>query len=224
MKFSTQPRHQRTSDFWTPLRAALTLTALALLATFGLSGCNSMPADKPGTPKATITVNSNSGPRADTTKSNNPPPMPATLPASALDASLETIDGKAFKLADLKGKVLVVDLWATWCGPCRASIPELVSLQKEFGPRGLEVIGLDIDPDTDTSEDVKAFADKYDINYKLAFADNELARSLMSGGNIPQSIVVGRDGRITEHFIGFNPARTPEKLREAIEKAISAKP
>ena len=217
MKFSTQPG-PRTGNFWTPLRAALTLAAFALLATFGVTGCNSMPADSTGTPKATVTVNSNAGPRA--ANSANPPPMPATLPASALDAGLKTLDGKAFKIADLKGKVLIIDLWATWCGPCRASIPELVNLQKEFGPRGLEVIGLDIDPDTDTPEDVKAFADKYDINYKLAFADAELAKSLMSGGNIPQSIVVGRDGRITEHFIGFNPARTPEKLRAAIEKAI----
>jgi thiol-disulfide isomerase/thioredoxin len=216
MKFATQP-NPRQSSFWTPLRTALTLSAFALLATLGISGCNST--DSTGTPKATVTVNSpNAGPRV--TKSNEPPPMPATLPESALNAGLTTLDGKAFKLADLKGKVLIVDLWATWCGPCRASIPELVNLQKEFGPRGLEVIGLDIDPDSDSPEDVKAFADKYDINYKLAFADNELARSLMSGGNIPQSIVVGRDGRITEHFIGFNPVRTPEKLRAAIEKAI----
>jgi cytochrome c biogenesis protein CcmG/thiol:disulfide interchange protein DsbE len=216
MKFATQS-NSRTNNFWTPLRAALTLSAFALLATFGIAGCNS--ADSTGKPKATVTVNGpNAGPRVAT--NNNPPAMPATLPPSALDAELTTLDGKAFKLADLKGKVLIIDLWATWCGPCRASIPELVNLQKEFGPRGLEVIGLDIDPDSDTPEDVKAFADKYDINYKLAFAHNELARSLMSGGNIPQSIVVGRDGLITEHFIGFNPVRTPEKLRAAIEKAI----
>jgi thiol-disulfide isomerase/thioredoxin len=217
MKFSTQP-HQRTSNFWTPLRAALTLSAFALLSTFGVSSCNSSDA---GTPKATVTVNSsNAGPRVDASKSNDAPAMPATLPASALDTELKTLDGKAFKLSDLKGKVLVIDLWATWCGPCRSSIPELVNLQKEFGPRGFEVIGLDIDPDTDTPEDVKAFADQYDINYKLAFAERELAASIMRGGNIPQSIVVGRDGKIVEHFIGFHPVRTPEKLRAAIEKAI----
>ncbi|HEX8922925.1 MAG TPA: TlpA disulfide reductase family protein [Pyrinomonadaceae bacterium] len=218
MKFSTQP-DQRQSRFWTPLRAAFTLAALALLATFNFSGCNSMPSNTTGTPKATVN-GPNTGPRMNTTKSNTPPTMPATLSASALDAELTTLDGKAFKIGDLKGKVLVIDLWATWCGPCRASIPELVSLQKEFGPRGLEVIGLDIDPDSDTPEDVKAFADQYDINYKLAFADKDLAVSLMSGNNIPQSIVVGRDGKILEHFVGFNPTRTPEKLRAAIEKAI----
>ena len=218
MKFSTQ-HGARTGNFWTPLRVALTLTSLALLATFGISGCSNQPGDTTGTPKSTVTV-SNAGPRADASKSNNPPPMPTTLPASALDAELKTMDGQTFKLADLKGKVLVIDLWATWCGPCRSSTPELVNLQKEFGPRGFEVIGLDIDPDSDTPEDVKDFADEFKINYKLAFANKELARSMMRGGNIPQSIVIGRDGKILEHFIGFHPVRTPEKLRAAIEKAI----
>ena len=219
MKFSTQP-HESASNFWTPLRAALTLTALALLATFGVSSCG-QPADtNTATPKATVTVNSaNAGPRANT--STAAPPMPSTLSATALDAELTTIaDNKAFKLSDLKGKALVIDLWATWCGPCRTSTPELVNIQKEFGPKGLEVIGLDIDPDDDTPEKVLAFADEFKINYKLAFANRELAMSLMRGVNIPQTIVVGRDGKIVDHFIGFSPVRTPEKLRAAIEKAL----
>jgi thiol-disulfide isomerase/thioredoxin len=218
MKLSTRPRWGR-NDFWTPPRAALTLAALALLATFGVSSC-SKPAEtnaNAGAPKATVSVNS---PAANAPKVNSAPAGPVMVPASALNADLKTIDGTAFKLADLKGKVLVIDLWATWCGPCRSSTPELVNLQKEFGPRGFEVIGLDIDPGSDTPEDVREFADEFDINYKLAFAERELAMSLMQGGNIPQSIVVGRDGRIVEHFVGFHPARTPEKLRAAIEKAL----
>lgn len=218
MKFSRQLKPGAT-PFWTPQRAALTLLAFAVLATFGFSSCG-QPADTTGTPKATVTVNSaNAGPRVN--KTAGEPPMPATLAASALERELKTIpDGKAFKLSDLNGKVLVVDLWATWCGPCRTSTPELVNLQKEFGPKGLEIIGLDIDPDSDTEEDVRAFAKEFDINYKLAFADKDLAASLMRGNNIPQSIVVGRDGKIIEHFVGFNPTRTPPKLRAAIEKAL----
>lgn len=220
MKLSGQT-HERASGFWTPQRAALTLLAVSLLATFGVASCGkAVDSQDGGTPKATVTVNApNSGPRV--TKPTSEPPMPATLAASALETELKTIpDGKAFKLSDLKGKALVIDLWATWCGPCRTSTPELVNLQKEFGPKGLEVIGLDIDPDDDTPEKVKAFADEFKINYKLAFADRDMAVSLMRGGNIPQSIVVGKDGKIIDHFIGFSPARTPEKLRAAIEKAI----
>lgn len=219
MRFSTQPG-QHTS-FWTPTRVGLSLTAFALLATFGVTSC-SKPSDSTenaGAPKATITVNAPSNP-ANATKSNNPPPAPTALPASALEAELKTMEGKAFKLADLKGKVLVIDLWATWCGPCRNSTPELVSLQKEYGSKGFEVIGLDIDPDSDTPEKVKEFADEFDVNYKLAFAERELAMSLMRGNNIPQSIVVGRDGRIVLHLVGYSATNTPKRLRDAIEQAL----
>jgi thiol-disulfide isomerase/thioredoxin len=220
MNLSTQPG-QRADNFWTPQRVALTLAALVLLATFGVSSCSKSTdaTNNTGAPNATVTINaSNQGVRANTPKTA--PAGPTALPASALDASLKTIDGKAFKLADLKGKVLVIDLWATWCGPCRSSTPELVSLQKEYGPRGFEVVGLDIDPDSDTPEDVRDFAKQFDINYKVAFADRELAMSLMRGGNIPQSMVVGRDGQIIEHLVGFSPTNTPKRLREAIEKAL----
>jgi thiol-disulfide isomerase/thioredoxin len=215
MSHSTGPSGR---NFWTPTRAALTAVALALVAALGVASCGKS-ADTPtvNAPKATVTVGSK--PNGTTTASATPT-GPRVLPASALDAPLETLDGKAFKLSDLKGKVLVIDLWATWCQPCRTSIPELVSMQKEYGPKGFEVVGLDIDPDSDTPEDVRAFAKEYDINYKLAFADRELALSLMRGGNIPQSIIVNREGQIIEHLVGFHPVRTPERMRAAIEKAL----
>jgi cytochrome c biogenesis protein CcmG, thiol:disulfide interchange protein DsbE len=218
MKFSKESGQHK--SFWTPLRSALTLTMFALLATIIGSSC-SKSADSPegGAPKATVTVNGGAKP-ANAPKTINAPVGPTSIPASALEAPLKTMEGKSFKLADLKGKVLVIDLWATWCGPCRSSTPELVNLQKEYGPKGLEVIGLDIDPKSDSPEDVKEFADEFDINYKLAFADQELAMSLMRGGSIPQSLVVARDGRILEHLVGYSPTSTPKRLRAAIEQAL----
>ena len=221
MKFSLQPGEQK-GNFWSPLRTALTFTALALLATFGVSSCSrSEDASGANAPKATVTVNA--GKPANAPKPRpTAPPGPTVLPAIALDAELETLDGKAFKLSDIKGKVLVIDLWATWCGPCRYEVPELVNIQKEFGPRGLEVIGLNIDPDneSETPERVRAFAKEFNVNYKLAYAERDLAASLMRGGNIPQSLVVGRDGRIVDHLVGFSPDKTPKKLRAAIEQAL----
>jgi thiol-disulfide isomerase/thioredoxin len=211
MNSSEQPGGH-TKKFWTPLRATLTLTVFALLATFGVSSCNSTsnaPAANANAPKVNVTVNNG--------EKNIAPVM---LPASALDAPLKTVDGKPFKLSDLNGKVLVIDLWATWCGPCRNEVPELVQMQTEYGPRGFEVIGLDIDPDSDTAEDVNAFSKEFKINYKVAFAEAELARSLMRGGNIPQSLVVGRDGHVLVHFTGFNAVSTPKRMRAAIEQAL----
>jgi thiol-disulfide isomerase/thioredoxin len=116
----------------------------------------------------------------------------------------------------------VIDLWATWCGPCRYEVPELVKIQQEYGPRGVEVVGLDIDPEnpTEAPERVRAFAKEFSINYKLAYAKKEVAVALMRGGSIPQSIVVSRDGHILEHSTGFHPVNTPKKLRAAIEKGL----
>jgi thiol-disulfide isomerase/thioredoxin len=142
------------------------------------------------------------------------------LPASALDAPLKTVDGKAFKLSELNGKVLVIDLWATWCGPCRYEVPELVKMQGEYGSRGFEIIGLDIDPESDSPQAVQKFSKDFNINYKVAFAERSLAASLMRGGNIPQSMVVGRDGRVILHTVGFDPVATPKRLRAAIEQAL----
>ena len=93
-------------------------------------------------------------------------------------------------------------------------------MQSEYGEKGFEVIGLDIDPGSDTAEGVKDFIQEFKINYKVAFAQKDLAVSLMKGGNIPQSLVVGRDGRIVKHFIGFSPERTPKLMREAIEQSL----
>jgi thiol-disulfide isomerase/thioredoxin len=219
MNRSTQPG-QRTTKFWTPLRAALTLTVCALLATFGVSSCNSSNhTSNANETKINMTVNGSTAPGGGA-KTNATTSEAAMLPASVLDTSLKTIDGNAFKLSDLKGKVLVIDLWATWCGPCRYEVPELVQMQTEYGQRGFEVIGLDISPDRDTPEDVSNFIKEFKVNYKVAFAERELAASLMRADSIPQSLVVGRDGQIIKQFIGFNPAKTTPMIREVIEQAL----
>lgn len=214
---SSEQSGKGANNFWTPLRFALTLTLFALLMSFGVSSCNSTsnaPSANANAPQVDMKVN---GKPAQPVENNVAPVM---LPASALETSLKTIDGKAFKLAELKGKVLVIDLWATWCGPCRSEVPELVQMQTDYGPRGFEVVGLDIDPGSDTPGDVKDFIKEFKINYKVAFADRELAVSLMRGGNIPQSLVVGRDGKVIIHFTGFSAQSTPPRMRTAIEQAL----
>ena len=218
MNRSTQPG-QSTTKFWTPLRAALTLTVCALLATFGVSSCNSSNhTSNANETKINMTVNGSTVPANGAP--GGAPNAGVMLPANALDASLKAMDGTAFKLSDLKGKVLLIDLWATWCGPCRNEVPELVKMQTEYGPRGFEVIGLDISPDQDTQKDVDDFAKEFKINYKVAFADRELTLSLMQGGNIPQSIVVTRDGRMIKRFIGFSSVQTLPLLRQTLDQAL----
>lgn len=141
------------------------------------------------------------------------------LPESISSVQLKTLDGKTMRLKDYAGKVLIVDLWATWCGPCRQEIPHLVGLQEKYGAQGLQVIGLDLsDEPADT---INSFASSMRINYKLAWATPELANSLLAGqDSIPQTYVISRDGKILHRFVGFHPVRTPETMRQIIENAI----
>ena len=218
MNSSKQSGKKSTNKFWTPARIALTVVVFALLATFGVSSCNSTDKSAGANANAPqISMKVNGANAASQPVNAAPQPM---LSASALNASFKTIDGKDFKIAELKGKALVIDLWATWCGPCRVEVPELVRMQTEYGPRGFEVVGLDISPDRDTPQDVTSFVKEFKVNYKVAFAKEDIALSMMQGGNIPQSLVISRDGHIVKHFIGFSPERTPTMMRDAIEQAL----
>lgn len=213
---------KRTSDnkksMWTPARLAFTVLVMSLLAAFGISSCNS--GDEK--PRATAT---------DPAVRNNPPPPAAapappvaitSLPANVTRAELKAVSGEPIKLSSYAGKVLLVNLWATWCGPCRLEIPELVKLYKEFRPKGLEVVGLSTENPEASAEGVKRFVQDFNINYRIGWATPEVAITLMQGRDaIPQSFVVGRDGRIVKRFVGFNKASTPSLLKEAIEQALN---
>lgn len=146
----------------------------------------------------------------------------AGLSEDVMQASINLLDGQTTKLANYSGKVLVVDLWATWCGPCRQEIPHLVAIAKEYKDRGVEVIGLtNEDPETD-SEMVKQFSAMFNINYPIGWAGVEMQRGLMRGRNgIPQTYIIGRDGQVLKHFVGFNAAISVPQMKAVLEKAVS---
>jgi len=162
---------------------------------------------------------------------NAPPalaaPAPAlviTLPADVVDVELRSVSGAPIKLSRYAGKVLVVNLWATWCGPCRMETPELVKLYKEFRSQGLEIVGLSTENPDFTAEAVKQFIQDYDVNYRVGWATPEVSISLMQGREaIPQSFVVSRSGRVVKRFVGFNPVETPVLIKEAIQEALNEK-
>lgn len=156
-------------------------------------------------------------PKSPSSTSNN-----AALPEDVMQASINLLDGQKTKLADYSGKILIVDLWATWCGPCKQEIPHLVEIAKEYKDKGVEVIGLtNENPETD-AEWVKKFSEAFNINYPIGWADEEMQAGLMRGRNgIPQTYIIGRDGKIIKHFMGFNPRLIPQ-MKAAIEEAASA--
>jgi peroxiredoxin len=209
---------------WTPARIAFTILVLSMLAAFGVSSCSSSD-EKHENPSATTTAPStNSAPGPAVPRAPAEPAVITTLPASIVDAELRAANGAPIKLSNYNGKVLLVNLWATWCGPCRLETPELVKIYKEFKPQGVEVVGLSTEnPDT-SAETVKKFISDFNVNYRIGWATPEVALTLMQGRDaIPQSFVIGRNGRVVRRFIGFNPISVPPQIKEAIQEALNDK-
>ena len=195
--------------FWTPLRLACTVIAFGLLAAFGVSSCNS---NDPSSTPASANPSSASPNRTGTT----------TLSQPILQAENRAARGAPIKLGDYSGKVLLVNLWATWCGPCRMETPELVKLNKEFRDRGVEMIGLSTEDPEASADSVSDFIREYKVDYQIGWAKREVAQTLMQGrASIPQSFVIARDGRIVRRFIGFRPDLTPGQIKQALEEALA---
>ena len=145
------------------------------------------------------------------------------LPHGVADARIQTLEGDTFSLSDYSGKIVVLDVWATWCAPCREEVPHLVRLKEELGARGVEVIGLSVEDPTRAADAVRDFAREYRINYRLGWADSDAAwfSSLTRGEeSIPQTFVIGRDGRLYLQHSGYNDD-LPQLVREAINRADS---
>lgn len=205
--------------FWTPGRVALALIEFVFIAGIGLYGCSG-----PTHRSNNDVTNTTGQPSSSVTTGSPTPPVTAPLSAATMNTELKALDGSKFKLADYKGKVVIVNLWATWCGPCRSEIPDLIKVSQEFKSKGVEVIGLtNEDPETD-EEKVKDFVSEFRIPYKIGWGDQGFALALMQGqvrNNIPQSFIISRDGRVLKRFVGFSSVETPGKLRAALEDAIN---
>ena len=147
------------------------------------------------------------------------------LPENILDRELLSLDKGSFRLSDFGGKVLVVNLWATWCGPCRREVPEYERVRKEFAGKAVEFIALTTEDPRVASEKVKQFARDFNFGFRLGWADRETAHTLMNGRNvIPQTLVIASNGRIVSHWNGYSSSQSRDRLRDAIESALSETP
>lgn len=143
------------------------------------------------------------------------------IPAAMAQTEVRKIDDTTFTFEDKKGKVILVNLWATWCGPCRAEMPHLVEFQNTYGEQGFEIIGLDVDPEP--VEEIKEFAEEMKLNYQLGWAEKDLVGEfyrISQANAIPQSFLIDRGGHLRGVFVGGSN-KVITQMKDTIEKVVA---
>lgn len=140
--------------------------------------------------------------------------------ASAPHFSLKTLDDKEIALSKLKGKVVLLDFWATWCAPCRESIPHLVQLHKTFQEKGLEVIGMNTD--RGNIDAIRRFVKSMDIPYSIVITPDEVEKNYGVTG-LPTTILIDKSGKIRQRFMGFT-SEISKQMTATVTELTSEKP
>jgi len=130
--------------------------------------------------------------------------------------TVKTLEGKALKSSDLRQKPMIVDFWATWCGPCRASMPHLSAMQTRYEKQGLTVIGLSVDESG--PQGVKKFANQLGVKFTLAMANDDVLDAYGPIRSIPTTFFINRKGDIVRRVVGYIDGETMEDyVKEILE-------
>jgi thiol-disulfide isomerase/thioredoxin len=135
--------------------------------------------------------------------------------SSPTQLRLRNIQGRHFRLSDYRGKVVLVNFWATWCPPCRTEIPDLVRLQHNYRSRGLQVIGVTYPPQR--LSEVRRFVRRAKVNYPIGLGTKETKLLFTSSETLPITVVIGRDGRIQDIIEGV---LLPEEIEQKIKPLL----
>lgn len=165
-----------------------------LLAIAGLAGCNSRPASSP--------------------KSGSAKAGDGEIGSELPEFTVKDLQGREISSAALRGKVVLIDFWATWCDPCKKEMPGYQKLLDQYGARGFAVVGLKFDVMMDT-EDPVVFARKMGVHYPLAVATEELKKKFGGIAGLPTTMLYDRRGVLRKKIIGF-------EYTDAIEKDLRA--
>jgi len=134
----------------------------------------------------------------------------------APDFTLEKLNGGNLKLSDLRGKAVLLNFWATWCGPCKIETPWLVEMQNQYGNQGLQVIGVAMD---DSGKDeISKFAKDMGVNYPVLLGKEAVGDEYGGVPALPESFFIGRDGKIVDRIIGL---KGKAEIEDAIKRALN---
>ena len=137
----------------------------------------------------------------------------------APDFSLESLEGKTMRLSDFRGKAVLLNFWATWCGPCRIEMPWFVELQQKYGSQGLQVVGVAMDDAS--KEDIAKFAKDMGVNYPVLIGKEAVGDSYGGIPALPETFFIGRDGKVVDKILGL---RGKAEIEDAIKKALNTQP
>jgi len=147
--------------------------------------------------------------------------------AGVWNVPLTRPDGSKFQLSDFKGKVVVVDFWATYCPPCKKQAPELARLSKAFRDKGVEVVGLSLNEQKDQAE-VLDFIKSVGMTYNVAYAGERVSAAFLTGTEdetglppIPQLFIFGKDGSLVEYLVGYNDSHGLPFLERVVSEQLS---
>ena len=143
----------------------------------------------------------------------------ASAQQQAPNLSLKDINGKTILLSDFRGKVLLVNFWATWCVPCRAEIPDLVKHQRHYRARGLRILGITYPPER--IAEVRRFTSKLKMNYPVVIGSKDTKRAFTSSETLPLTIVINREGNMQSIIEGIMYL---DEFKEKVRPLLSSAP
>lgn len=142
-----------------------------------------------------------------------------TQASVAPDFSLESLDGKTMRLSELRGKAVLLNFWATWCGPCKIEMPWFVELQNQYRSQGLQIIGVAMDDAS--KEDIGKFAKDMGVNYPILIGKESVGDQYGGVPALPETFLIARDGKIVDKIIGL---KGKAEIEDAIKKALNTQP
>jgi thiol-disulfide isomerase/thioredoxin len=146
-------------------------------------------------------------------------PQRFTQSTIAPDFSLDTLDGKTLRLSDLRGKAVLLNFWATWCGPCKIEMPWFVDLQNQYASQGLQIVGVAMDDGS--KEDIAKFAKDMGVNYPILIGKESVGDQYGGVPALPESFLIARDGKIVDKIVGL---RGKSEIEDSIKKALDTRP
>ncbi len=146
------------------------------------------------------------------------PPKPMGQGDTAPNVTLHLLNGETKTLQDYRGKVVVLDFWATWCAPCRFTMPKMIQFHNRHRNKGVEVIGVAVD--VTSKAEIEAFVKEMGVNYPIAADSDATAKGAFHVKSLPTLFIIDKEGNILARLEGYDPQNTMQVLEETVQRAL----